>query len=355
MPVYKDKVRNTWYVSYRYTDWKGEYKRYWKRGFKSKREAVTHETQTRLMQSSSLDMTFNEFCDIYMRDKKNRLREGTWENRLCAMNKHIIPYFGKRKIKTITSKDVIAWQDEIMNYRDSKGNPYKQGYLRTLHTLLSAIFNYAVKHYDLKDNPARKAGSMGRMTNEEIKIWTKEEYLKFSEYIRFKPDSYYAFEILYWTGMRLGEMLILTPDDFDFTANTVRIVKSYTRVNRKDIINPPKTIKGIRTMHIPDFLSEEIEDYINSQYKLRRNDRIFSATKSILSKDMKRGCEKLGLEKITLHGFRHSHVSLLIERGFTALAIADRVGHETISITYKYAHLFPSKQREIATLLSEEK
>ena len=80
--------------------------------------------------------------------------------------------------------------------------------------------------YDLKDNVARKAGSMGKEESKEIMFWTQEEYQAFIEQVADKPISYYAFEILYWTGIREGELLALTPNDFDFTKKTLRINKS---------------------------------------------------------------------------------------------------------------------------------
>lgn len=67
---------------------------------------------------------------------------------------------------------------------------------------------------------------------------------------------------------------------------------------------------------------------------------------------MDRGAKKSGVKRIRIHDLRHSHISLLIEMGFSAVAIADRVGHESIDITYRYAHLFPSTQNEMADRLS---
>ena len=104
-----------------------------------------------------------------------------------------------------------------------------------------------------------------------------------------------------------------------------------------------------------EFLSEEIQDFIKMQYELEPTDRLFPITKSYLHSEMKRGCKETGLQKIRIHDLRHSHVSLLIELGFSAVAIADRLGHESIEITYRYAHLFPSKQNEMADKLNLER
>lgn len=196
---------------------------------------------------------------------------------------------------------------------------------------------------------------MGSEQPKEMEFWTKAEYLQFLEAMLDKPLSYYAFEMLYWCGIREGELLALTPDDFDFINNTVRINKSYQRINKQDIITSPKTKKSNRIVQMPDFLSEEIQDYLNQLYGAEPNSRIFPITKHYLKHEMQRGCKETGVKPIRIHDLRHSHISLLIDMGFTALAIADRVGHESIDITYRYAHLFPTRQQEMAKKLNMER
>lgn len=169
-----------------------------------------------------------------------------------------------------------------------------------------------------------------------------------------KPQSFYAFEMLYWTGARLGEVLALTAADFDFVKNTVRINKSYQRLEGKDLITTPKTPKSNRVIKLPKFLAEEIQEYISMIYGYKRTDRLFQVTKSFLHHEMERGCKLSGVKRLRIHDLRHSHISLLIDMGFSAVAIADRVGHGSIDITYRYAHLFPSKQIEMADRLDME-
>ena len=103
---------------------------------------------------------------------------------------------------------------------------------------------------------------------------------------------------------------------------------------------------------MPKFLAEEMKEYLEDfREDLGPHDRIFDVTKYYLTHEMERGCKESGVKIIRVHDLRHSHVSLLIEMGFSALAIADRVGHESTDITYRYAHLFPNKQTEIANAL----
>ena len=102
---------------------------------------------------------------------------------------------------------------------------------------------------------------------------------------------------------------------------------------------------------MPDFLCQEMQEFFKMQYGLKNKDRIFTVTKSYLHHEMDRGAKAAGVKRIRIHDLRHSHISLLIDMGFSAVAIADRVGHESIEITYRYAHLFPSKQKEMANRL----
>ena len=355
MPVFKNESNGTWYVMARYVNWKGERKQKCKRGFSTKKEAQEWERMFQLQNSSDMDMSFEAFTELYIRDMKSRLKENTWLTKEHIIRTKILPYFGKLKISEISTKEVIAWQNEMLAYRDEKKKPYSQTYLKTLHNQLSAIFNHAVRYYELRSNPAAKAGNMGSEEHKEMLFWTKEEYKKFSFEMMDKPVSFYAFEMLYWCGIREGELLALTAADFDFEKETVRINKSYQRLNGQDLITTPKTEKSNRVITMPQFLAEEIQDYIKMLYGIGLDDRMFTVTKSYLHREMDRGAKEAGVPRIRIHDIRHSAVSLLIDMGFSATAIADRVGHESIDITYNYAHLFPSKQAEMADKLNMER
>ena len=355
MSVYKDEKTKTWRVLYRYTDWTGERKQTQKRGFKTKREAQSWEREQLNKAGSDLDMTFKSFVEQYAEDMKIRLKENTWATKEHIIQTKLLPYFGKLKMCNITAQQIITWQNEMIGHKDENGNPYSPVYLKTIHNQLSAIFNHAERYYNLRENPCKRAGSMGKKKNREMLFWTKEEYLKFADVMMDKPMSYYSFEMLYWTGIRVGELLALTPADFDFSKNTVTISKSYQRLNGRDVITTPKTEKSNRTITIPQFLADEIQDFLKSLYQIGPNNRIFFISKSYLQREMVRGSKAAGVKRIRIHDIRHSHVSLLIDMGFSAIAIADRVGHESIDITYNYAHLFPSKQTEIANKLNMER
>lgn len=160
---------------------------------------------------------------------------------------------------------------------------------------------------------------------------------------------------MYWTGIREGELLALTPEDFNFQKKTLRINKSYQRLEGEDMITDPKTPKSNRTIVMPDFLADEMEDFISRMYGIEKNERIFTISKSYLHHEMDRGAKLAGVKRIRIHGLRHSHISLLINLGFSALAIGERVGHEAVDITYHYAHLFPTVQTDMAAQLDTER
>ncbi len=354
MPVYKDEKQGTYYASFYFTDYTGVRRKKMKRGFAKKRDAQEWERQYLLQKNADLTMTFGDFVTIYRTDKKDRLRENTWISKDNMIETKILPYFEKRIISEIEPKDVIAWQNALMAARMDNGKPYSPTYLKTVHSQLSAIFNHAVRYYRLKQNPAEIAGNMGKDTHKEMLFWTKEEYQRFADAIMDKPMSYYAFEVLYWCGIREGELLALTAADFDFKRQTLRINKSYQRFEGRDVVTEPKTPKSNRIIHLSKFLCEEMQDYMKSLYGLKPDDRIFPVTKHFLTHEMERGCKASGVKRIRIHDLRHSHVSFLIEKGFSAVDIAERVGHESIDITYRYAHMFPSKQAEMADKLDEE-
>lgn len=355
MAAFKNESNGTWYTMFRYTDWKGERKQKCKRGFATKRDAIDWEREFLRQKRSDLTMTFESFVKIYMDDMQNRIREHTWQTKISIIETKLLPYFKDKRMCEIAPRDIIQWQNEMMAYRDKNGKAFSATYLKTLHNQISAIMNHAVRYYELKSNPAAKAGSVGKKEATEMLFWTKDEYLQFADVMMDKPLSFYAFEVLYWCGVRLGELLALTPADFDFEKNTVSITKSYQRLKGKDVITDPKTPKSKRVIQMPDFLSEEIQEYIRMFYNCGDSDRLFLISKSYLHHEMNRGSKESGVKRIRIHDIRHSHVSLLIDMGFSAVAIADRVGHESIDITFRYAHLFPSKQAEMAQKLNMER
>lgn len=353
MSVYRDEGRGTWYVQASYHDSHGARHRTTKRGFATKREAQAWERDFVALHEGSLTMTLASFWEVYAQDRKPRVRESTWLTKEAIVRDKILPFFGDTPVCEITPADVISWQNELSSHRDPSGAPYSPTYLRTVETQLSAILNHAVRYYGLARNPVLAAGHIGRKNPEEMRFWSKDEYLRFSEAVMDKPDAWLAFEVLFWTGLREGEMLALTPSDIDLARSRVSVTKTYQRLHREDVVGPPKTERSRRVVDMPRFLSDELRDYV-SQEGIGRKERIFKMDKGYLYREMRRGSALAGVKRIRVHDLRHSHVSLLIEKGFNVLAIAQRMGHESIDITYRYAHLLPNSQAEMAAALEDE-
>lgn len=344
MPAYKDEKTGKWFAKFYYTNWQGIKKQKWKRGFATKKEALGFERDFLEKQSANPDMTFQNLYEIYMEDMAARLKQSTLLTKKAVLQTHILPFFGSKPINEIKASDVRRWQAKLM----SSPNNYSQTYLKKINTELNSIINYAKRFYDLNTNLCGKAGTIGKAKAEEMDYWTYDEYIAFREGVKDKSLSYICFEVLYWTGMREGELLALSPADIDLDNKTISINRTYQRIEGKDVFTSPKTRKSKRKIPIPDFLCQELSDYIQSRYMLDADERLFPVTKSYLSHEMIRGCKNTGVKKIRIHDIRHSHASLLINQGCDALMLADRLGHEKVSTTLNtYSHLFPHKQQEL--------
>lgn len=347
MTVSKNE-KGLWDVQFYYKDYRGKNTKKHKRNFKTKKEAVEWANKYIDQQSHNLNMTFSSFWKLYREDMKERLRENTVRTKDYIMELKVLPYFGDKKMADITAADIRRWQNSLMK------EGYSPTYLKTINNQLSALFNYAVRYYDLSSNPCQKAGSMGKGKAEEMQFWTQEEFETFIEVLKDKPVSYYAFLTLYWTGVRLGELLALSLADFDAEKKTLSITKSYQRINGRDVITEPKTAKGKRIISLPDFLVAELEEYVSRLYGMMADDRLFMITKSYLEKEMRRGTELSGVKRIRLHDLRHSHASLLISKlGVQPKLVSERLGHEKIQTTLDtYSHLYPDQSRNLADQLN---
>ena len=263
-------------------------------------ESFTNLEDLSLIDTYSPDMTFSKFYGIYYDDMRGRLKESTLFYKSEIVRLKIMPYFGKLHMNQINANHIRKWQSIFL----CQG--YSNTYLKTINIQLCAIMNYAERFYDLP-NPCSKAGSMGKTAAKEMKFWTLDEFHLFISAYQNDLEAYTAFEILYWTGMREGELLALTAADIHTKQSEIAITKTYQRIQMKDIISTPKTEKSKRKIPIPKFLLQEILFYIHSK-NIKTNQRLFSHTKDYLYYKMKRGCSKTGVRKIRIHDIRHSHV-----------------------------------------------
>lgn len=350
MPVYKDKERDTWFCKFNYKDWRDETKTKLKRGFRTKKEAQEWEREFLQVQQADMDMEFSKFVDVYFTDKAPRLKERTIETKRIMLNTRIIPYLGKLRMNVIKPADIMKWQNDMME------QGYKPTYLRMLQNQVTAVFNHAERFYGLKDNPCKKIDKMGKANAKELNFWTKEEFDRFIQSFEEKEEMYrLMYQMLFWLGCRVGELLAICYGDINFKEKTVSITKTYYRRNKTDYITAPKTESSNRVVTIPDFLVEELKAYTDKMYELKEEERIFMVTDRAVQKKMKQKADKLNLKHIRVHDLRHSHIAFLIEKGTQPLIISKRVGHDSVTTTMNiYGHLYPDKQRQLADMLNAE-
>ena len=341
MAVYKDPQRkkNKWYCQFRSNG-----KRVKKRGFRTRKEAQEYELNYRRKYEGfkeNASMLLKDFFEIYCRDKANDWGVLSQNTVVPRLKKWILPYFGERALNSITYKDVRKW------FQILHENQLSETYKSKLRTELSSLFNHAVKYYELKENPCIKAGSVGSSKRKDITFWTYEEYQEFISHVDKLPYKV-AFDTLYYTGLRIGELKALTLEDIDFSVPKIIVSKSYKKVKGEIFITDPKTESSKREVYIPQSLADEILELTHLYYGFKKDDFIFHYAEQTYRKELNNVCKKYGLKRIRIHDLRHSHASLLINSGYDILMVSERLGHSSPKMTLDiYSHLFPSRQKKL--------
>lgn len=356
MPAYKEK-NGTWKAMFRVTTYDGKRKQVTKRGFKKKSEALKYEREELLRQSGSSDITLNSLYLDYIKDCEVRLKPTTVSGKKYLIETKILPILGDHQINKIDGKTIRRWQNWLLsqNPRNDPDKKLSQTYIKTINNQLSAMLNYAKAFYKLQENPMHVAGSIGKKKADEMSFWTLDEFNRFISYMRpEEPAPVFIFNLMFYTGIRPGEALALTVNDFNYTNSTLSINKSYSRLNKQDIISEPKTEKSKRVIALPAFLFDMLDEYIEKLYGYDPETRLFPYTKHYLRYKMLDGIKASGVKKIRVHDLRHSHASHLIEMNCSPLLIQERLGHEEIETTLQtYSHLYPNKQQDIARKLND--
>ena len=335
-----------------------------KRGFKLQKDAdkwVKYELPKIIMQLEQTKtlikfMTMGELIAEYLEDAEldEDIECTTMRTKRSNINNHILPYFENLVVHKIEPKDVKEWQKQMKKAKQNNGKPYAQTYLRTVENQLSAIFNYAVDYYDLPKNPIVKR--MGSKEAPEVTIWTVDMYRKFQKHIEDKPAFYYAFEVFFWCGIRLGELLAITPHDIDFDKKILTINKSMRVLGGESMVGPTKTLSSKREIHLPDILVDELREYLDSMKFYTNNTRIFNLSKSALHAVINKYSAVAGVPRITIHALRHSHASLLETLGVPWTSIKRRLGHkikESKDVTTTYARPYECSDEMVARLINE--
>lgn len=347
MSVYKDKRNGKWAITFYYTDWKGQRKRKRKTGYETKREAKEAEQAELNKKLHSAEMLFSDCYDLYIGTISKEIKASTLDTKLQIGKVHILPVFGSTALNAIKPIDIKLWQGKL------KERGLKDSTLRTVHNQLNAVFNFAEKFYGLPLNPARLCGAPKRAEYRNIKFWTLKDYKTYKAFIRGKklnPTALVVIDLLYWTGIRIGEALALTGDCF----NSDNISLTVKQTLYRGVLQTPKTPKSIRTVTMPKEVWDEVMEYKTHLYKYRDKELLFRTTQRAINTIITKASEATGIPKIRIHDLRHSHASLLIQMNVTPLLIKERLGHEDIKTTLNiYSHLYPNEAEKVADKLNK--
>jgi len=297
---------------------------------------------------------FKDFMDIYLKAQLPRWKPSTIK--AYETFYYSFSYFNLYFLDKITPLIIQEWQNKLLqrkNHHNTNKN-ISMSYIYTLNSRLEYMFNFAIKFYELNSNPVTIAGKVGNKNTTKT-IWTPDNFRNYisSEY---NPKYKLLFELLYYSGARIGEILALTLDDIDSDNNLIIINKTFLRINREDVISSPKTPSGNRSVTLPSWLVENLIQYGKNNYlKDDPTHRIFHhTTHAPAGFHFRKVSRECGNEIIRVHDLRHSHASLLIEQGFDVVTIAKRLGHSDSSMVIKvYGHMFPKKQIEIQEHLED--
>lgn len=359
MPVYKDTTRCTWYYKGSYIDAFGNRKYYMSRGYKTKKLAQQAEREYLLLakQNRKEKIKVNDLFIQFINYKSDRVKPRTIYTYNHLYKKQLKDKFGLMYVDKITIPMLEQWQQEILNC------DYRNEYIISIQTLLKAILRFAVRKMYIDQNPLDYLDYVKR-TNEpkpKMNFFTLDDYKRFRSAIS-KEIHIVLFDMLYWTGMRLGELQARTWRDLDFKTGDLNIHSNWDNKNRQ-ITNSTKNGEE-RIIYIPKDVLEELSELYN-YFKhfdgFNEDWYIFGGIHPIPCKTIENAKNRYidnyndthteKLPKIRTHDFRHSHVSYLANNGADAWDIAERLGHSRDMVIKRYSHMFPEKRNKMKKLL----
>lgn len=357
MSVKKDEKRNTWYFRVYVTDKDGNRRQKERSGFKTKAECKQAENYFLLTFNDTRDdILFSELYNIFIKEKEQSLKFQSFRALKNRFENHILPYFKDYKINNIRVADYIDWKDKILNKN------YSYRYNSSLHQAMVNILNFGINFYDLKENIASKVGNFSKRNySPKIDFWTLEEYNTFIS----KVDDfvyYVFFDLLYYSGLRLGEIRALNWRDLK--DNYIIVNKTLIRKSINDSqFNTPKTNSSIRNVKIDNYVLnnlQKLKEYYKEFYGFTDDWFIFGGLKPLSTTSIERiknkYCKLANVKQIRIHDFRHSHATLLLSKGVPITVISKRLGHSNLSMTLNvYSHLILQDEDKAIDLLNNFK
>lgn len=362
MAVYQEKDRSkwtkdgrSWYYRCYYTDMYGNRKQKVSKLHLRKKDAEEAEriflTEIEKKDETDKNIMFEYVYNEWLDYKKTQVKSSTYYSRKKRTHKYILSYFTKYKLHSIKIDVINKWKEMIMNCNITLEHKNR------IIVEFKEILEYARDNYDFDGKILGKLvkyriEKIEEEKNSEKNFWTYEEFYKF---INSVDNNFYKliFNFLYFTGLRFGEMAALNWNDIDFDKKTLRVNKTLTTKveNQKYLITEPKTKNSIRTIDIDDDLLNMLKEHYNNEKKIYNFNNemfIFGNVRYIPATTFKRYLEKYINESqvklITPHGFRHSHVSFLINIGCDSKDVAERIGDTVQMIEKTYYHMFPDKK-----------
>ena len=343
-----------------YIDANGSQKRYHKRGFATADEAKEWE-RVFLLESTtgiSSNMTVNDLYVKFMDQKKLVIRERTFYQTDLSFKKHILPVLGNIKLSNLTLEKIEKYQHDLLTVNKQNGEVLKNSTLELIQKELKSLLAFAYEKSYIKNMHILSFKKVINIdeSKKEVDFWQPEEFYKFIEVV---DDIVYLtlFNVLYWCGLRIGEALALNWNDIDFNKKTIRINKSYS--DYKHRITNPKTQNSYRTVIMPDKCFDAVSKLFEHDKQIIGFDNqkyIFHFEKPLNQDTIKnrkdRWIAKANVKRIRIHDLRHSHVSLLINLGFSAFDIAKRLGHSVDMVNNVYGHWFQNAQNKMVDKLN---
>lgn len=382
MAIYKDsnktKDGRSWYFKSYKKDFNGNNRAYKSKRFLTKKEAEEAERLFLVKKDNPMNKEFILVAADYLEDLKKRRNESTYYSYKKDYENHIYDFFKKMFINEITVNNIKGWHEYLENKKISVD------YMNKIYNILKCIFDFAMKNYGLENNPVKIVGRFEKRHDQVIKDEEKIRYITFEDFNKFISviDNILwntFFNFLFYTGMRRGEVQALNWNDIDFENSLIIVNKSLSVKTNKDIykITTTKTKQNRKikmSKHLKDVLlnyKKEMMKYsdFNEKWFVFGNSRFLPQTS--IDRYKHKYFEKYNnehkdkIKEITIHEFRHSHVSLLINeyiktsRGKNVkidavkffIMMSERMGHTIPVMQQTYMHLFPTIQDEIVDLL----
>lgn len=302
-----------------------------------------------------VDLTFSKLFEKYLefsslKNKKSYLNQMKYD-----VNKYAVDLL-EMKIDKITPSVISKWQGNLLKSKSKKGTLLSNSYLNSIQTYVRAIFRFGIEHQISTNNPAATMIIAKRtipVVIEEKRVLTLAEFNSFVE--KIEEIEYHAFfNVLYWCGLRMGEAIALTLNDYK--DNRLLVSKNYDGANQ--IITTTKTGSN-RYVDVPKRCTDVLDNLINHYRKFDHNkdSALFGLYKRLSPTTIRRKKDEAvktsGIKQFKIHDLRHSHVSILIDLGFSAFEISKRLGHSTEMVNNTYGHLFPSKQQAMVDKLND--